>query len=234
MRNQLLRWLYADYHRSFFLLETKRFLATCGVKVGGGSPIQKGNYVFIHIPKTGGTSIIHALGLDYQHYSHLSFLQIQAAKPLVTVPIQYFSVVRNPWDRLVSTYYYLNQPRFQHPFHAKDPKIIWKANVDCSSFRQFVLSLTSRKIRSQLLLLPQYYFLCDRKGQLAVDMILRQEQLAKDFHQLAEALGLGCLSLPQANRSDRDRSYTAYYDDETQEHVRALYPGDIHLFNYSF
>ena len=50
---------------------------------------------FVHVPKTGGTSIIHALKLDNKgHYT------------LDKYTPNTFTVVRNPFDRLVSHFFY--------------------------------------------------------------------------------------------------------------------------------
>jgi len=65
---------------------------------------KKQNYVFIHINKTGGMGIVKALSLKKkQHFTaleyknHLGILRWNKSFK--------FSIVRNPWDKVVSQYF---------------------------------------------------------------------------------------------------------------------------------
>ena len=64
------------------------------------APLQSYNWVFIHIPKTGGTSIRSALGMGPRPY-HVTAKAMWQKYPEWTSKFA-FAFVRNPWDRLVS------------------------------------------------------------------------------------------------------------------------------------
>lgn len=100
-------------------------------------------YLFIHIPKTGGTSLALALeekaarddvmagdtpkaqkrkrrlkglparGRLWKHSTLADLDGWLGAEALSTLHI--FTIVRNPWDRLVSYYHWLREQRFDHP-----------------------------------------------------------------------------------------------------------------------
>ena len=57
------------------------------------------NFVFVHVPKTGGTSIREALGMSTSY--HFTACEIWHMFPDLWNKFS-FAFVRNPWDRLVS------------------------------------------------------------------------------------------------------------------------------------
>ena len=66
---------------------------------------------FIHIPKTGGTSIGDVLKVNYgghqciQYNRHHTLSELLHKYPKCNEYIK-FSVVRNPWDKMVSQFEY--------------------------------------------------------------------------------------------------------------------------------
>ena len=66
--------------------------------------------VFIHIPKTAGTSIASALGREMDGSFSLSHFTPSEAKKYIFQDgwerFYSFSVVRNPWERYISLYHY--------------------------------------------------------------------------------------------------------------------------------
>ena len=60
------------------------------------------NYIFIHINKTGGTSIERALGGKFQHKTARE--KIAELGEAVWQAKFTFAFVRNPWDKMVSQY----------------------------------------------------------------------------------------------------------------------------------
>jgi hypothetical protein len=150
------------------------------------------NCVFVHIPKTGGTSIEKALGLfgEWQKedkkklfgliqsvnlieknylsnfLQHLSLQEIIQQQPIVK-DYYTFSFVRNPWDRMVSIY------------HNTDINLCIEASnlgIDLSdlSFQDFLIAL--RKIK-HIHLEEQWKFLYDANLNVQVDFIGRFENI---------------------------------------------------------
>src|SRR5258707_7699115 len=63
--------------------------------------------IFIHIPKTAGTSLSQAL--FGRHSRHIPYIEYEKGNPRKFRQYFKFTFVRNPWDRLVSTYFFLKQ-----------------------------------------------------------------------------------------------------------------------------
>ena len=67
------------------------------------------NFLFIHIPKCGGTSIVSATGYQHPHYPDKQQEHVGIAhytEEIMRQATYTFSVVRNPLDRLVSWFFY--------------------------------------------------------------------------------------------------------------------------------
>ena len=204
-------------------------------------------YCFIHIPKSGGTSIKRGLvGYDLdkrwqpdpgdiQHlYSHLTARQVQArleAQAGVD-PAAYFrfTFVRNPWDRLVSVFHYLEaggggQVRELPRVAALKPYR--------GDFRRFVVEGLVRLQEDVPHLRPQY--LWSHEGlDGPLDFIGRFERLEADYREIAGRLGLDAVTpLPHLRRSAH-RPYTEYYDAESIAIAGQVYARDVALFGYCF
>ena len=79
-------------------------------------------------------------------------------------------------------------------------------------------------------------FVGDGEGHELVDEAIRLEDAAARLPILGNELhlpGPDALRLPHVN-VHRHAKYTAYYDDETAEHVARLYAEDIARFDYRF
>ncbi|MDZ7820398.1 MAG: sulfotransferase family 2 domain-containing protein [Candidatus Marinimicrobia bacterium] len=83
-------------------------------KKGASAISEKKHILFIHIPKTAGLSIINAVR-DPRVDTVGHFLQNPFYRPAGEVIKKYpqrpfvFTFVRNPWDRAVSAFFYLDQ-----------------------------------------------------------------------------------------------------------------------------
>jgi len=181
-------------------------------------------FVFIHINKTGGSSVRAALGIS--RYEHVrasdvrSVLGRQRWSGLVT-----FSTIRNPWDRLVSMYYWrikTNQTGLAASGMAFD---CWLDR--CLRKRD------SFYIKNPLMLAPQTYWLSDRSGGLLVDKLLRFERLASDFSSICKAIGVEGVRLAHLKSTER-KHYSMYFSDRDAELVGEIYADDIEAFGYRF
>jgi len=119
-----------------------------------------------------------------------------------------FTIVRNPWDRMASKYFYKKDTEPQ--------------NMKLS-FHEWVKS--GRFSNSK------WYF---RNGQPDFDFFLRFENLNNDYQQLCESLNLDINELPFAKKSARTIPYWEHYDDEAKEIVKQYFAQDIKHFNYEF
>jgi hypothetical protein len=187
--------------------------------------------LFIHIPKTGGKSVKQALtGSDFEVFPHTKFSQVP---PFIRD--QYFvaAFVRNPWARLVSTFFYLRQGGQNIFDEIKRSLIIGEYLNDFERFVKKELQENSEFLLQQILFTPQYRFLVNEEGSLGVDYIGKVESFTKDFDSLCEIIGVQDVELPHHNKSNHS-SYTEYYDSQMVSIVRELYHKDIEILEYEF
>ncbi|MEJ2619837.1 MAG: sulfotransferase family 2 domain-containing protein [Candidatus Thiodiazotropha sp.] len=212
----------------------------------------KYNFLFVHIAKTGGTSVRSALQplrwRDPWYYpmflcsrfSHLSghrigtkfprHSRIVAAKELLPEAffdkLFKFAIVRNPWDLQVSSYHHIRRERPHLITHIKgfDHFIRWK--LDPQRLYQYHVDTS---IQSQL------DYLIDLQGKILVNFIGHYENLAEDFKSITTQLQIDGISLPHKRRAtDRSKDYREYYTDDLAELVGNHFKRDIEAFGYHF
>lgn len=212
----------------------------------------KYRFLFIHIAKTGGTSVRAALeGLRWRdpwyypmflcsRLSHLSghriatklprHAKVIAAKELL--PKTYFdglfkfAFVRNPWDLQVSSFHHIRRER---PHHLGgnttfEDFLRWKLDPERPYQYHLDTSIT-----------PQSDYLIDLHGEILVDFIGRYERLHEDFASACARIGIRPPALPHARQAkDRKQDYRSYYTDATAELIATRFARDIALLEYRF
>jgi hypothetical protein len=129
-----------------------------------------------------------------------------------------FSIVRNPWDRLVSEYEYIRSRR-DHGRHRRVMRL--------GSFEGFVRMQIPRADAYQA------NMLCDRAGGLLLDFTGRFESLDADWQTLCDQLGIPQQPLPRRNVTGHG-DYREYYDAALRDLVAQHWRRDIELFGYRF
>jgi len=129
-----------------------------------------------------------------------------------------FAFVRNPFDRFVSTCFFLNR---ENPNFAAEATQFMKQRLQRKPFRQRVL------VR------PQYEQLCQDDGKLAPDFVGRYETLQQSYDSICEQIGIPSSELAQKNQSTH-RSFREYYDAQLKSQVADFYADDITHFSYGF
>ncbi|BAU50348.1 sulfotransferase [Sulfurifustis variabilis] len=208
-------------------------------------------FLFVHIAKTGGTSVRAALApllwrdplfwLAYpcRRLSHLSghrtvtkfprHAKIIAAKEMlpheVFTRLFKFAFVRNPWDLQVSSYHHLKRERPHLVAHVKDFSDFVRFKLDPERSYEYHLD-TSIEMQSD--------YVKDLSGRIIVDFIGRYERLEEDFARVCDRLGIAQRPLPHKRQAkDRD-DYRRYYDEVTADLVAKRFLPDIEAFRYSF
>jgi chondroitin 4-sulfotransferase 11 len=191
----------------------------------------KYNCCFVHIPKSAGTVIRNVLKTNDREFkvifNHPTFSKIQTKYDLSTY--FKFTFIRNPWDRFVSTFFYLKQ-------NVKDEKLLNEARKKLSdySFTSFVKKLHLEKTEFNefhfLHFRPQIHFLESLDN---IDFVGRFENFQQDFNTVCDKIGILRQELPHYNKT-KHKHYTEYYDDETREIVAEKYAKDIEYFGYKF
>ena len=212
---------------------------------------HKYQFLFVHIAKTGGTSVRaalnrlrwqdplyyltwpahkisgftgHKLGLKFPRHAHIIAAKEMLPEPYYNVLFK-FAFVRNPWDLQVSSFHHIQRERPQAMSGITDFNdfMRWKFNPERPY--QFHID-TSLSLQSD--------YLVDLHGNNQMDFIGRYESLEQDFEEVCSKLKLK-LSLPHKRQAkDRGKDYRQYYAPDTIELVAKHFKRDIAMLNYQF
>ena len=181
----------------------------------------------MHIPKTAGKSIAYALNRSKHPYC-LNGTKHEGVESFVARVSEdvfrsfySFSVVRHPLERFLSHYFYLKTK--PHKF----PEMAGASSIEC--YIQLIESGDESVIRKPERVLPQNCYLKLGSVPIAVNQVLRFEELNSEFPRLCARLGLPKLELGVHNKSER-QSIKEF--DRVKRFVENYYRADFELFGY--
>ncbi|WP_170443346.1 sulfotransferase family 2 domain-containing protein [Ruegeria arenilitoris] len=207
------------------------------------------SYIFIHIPKTGGTSL--ALALEQRAmkddilvgdtpkaqrrnqrnrslktagrlWKHSRLTDLRGLLPDQQMQEMFvFTLIRNPWDRMVSYYYWLRDQSFDHPA------------VHLAGWLDFEAFVLHPKIQQSFRENPFPSYVRDATGTDLCRAYIRIESFQRDAAPLFDHLGFR-LDLPHENRSARGAEYANYYSVQAKKAVFDACREDIERFEYRF
>ena len=131
-----------------------------------------------------------------------------------------FTLVRNPWDRMVSYYHWLRLQSFDHP------AVKLAQQLD---FNAFVLH---EHTRASLRANPASRYLTDANGTEHDGAYVRIEHFEQDVAPVVAKLGFE-IRLERANATERDRDWRKFYSDEAAESVLKAAESDAMRFKYT-
>jgi len=217
------------FRRSFKKLQNKRSKA---IEYNSSSYKQFDNLkcVFIHIPKNAGVSLNRAVfgNLGGGHQRIIDYHLVYSKQELDSY--FKFAFVRNPWDRLVSAYFFLKEGGMNW----KDKMFYEKELRKFVDFNEFVCHWVNKKnIHRWIHFVPQYKFVCFH-NKIAVDKIYKVEEINDAIFDIKQKLNID-FKLEQNNKTKgKDKNYRMYYNKQTREKVYSVYYKDIIMFNYKF
>lgn len=195
--------------------------------------------IYIHIPRTAGRSVSNALGARGKIAGKHFFARRILAEVGDYEWKQYFtfSIVRNPWDRAVSLFFQQtgNLPDCKPDFrqwiidqvsdngYPNDNSRFW----ECSLVDGGSTGGTSTKWKCQT------DWLLGFDDKIAVDYVARFENLAFDWKDICEIIGVKYQPLAFENPTEHNH-YSYYYDDETRQIVADWHRRDIENWGYEF
>ena len=209
--------------------------------------------IYIHIPKTGGTSLRKLLVAlednnisdedkkEYYYAEELKRKKISSIHGKARDYLQImdrklwdksfkFTSVRNPWDLMVSSYHWWLQngylfPRLRHMY----------ADISKMSFKDYIKSPYGNFMINECVGNIEDWILDENKDML-LDGLVRLENFEDDFNKLIKKFnksfnGLGYLT--KMNVTNR-KKYQEYYDSETQLLVEKRFQFLIERCGYTY
>ena len=199
-------------------------------------------FIFVHVEKTGGTSMVHALeehriprvisqassilrlvGLPkcyhrYKYGRHAPLKDAELRMPETAFKSYFkFAFVRNPYDRLVSEY----NAAIKKATRARHRRI-----AGFKTFEDFVRYEIKRGKFHQLPMLKLM------GGQVGLDFVGRFENLEADFAHVSGQLDIS-VTLEKRNAYSH-KKYQTYYSSSVRTLVETHWAEELEYFNYSF
>jgi len=147
------------------------------------------------------------------YLNHATAAQLSKYCPVRFKSYFKFAIVRNPYDRICSYYYFCKIPQ----------KLFDTSNVSFSDFCKGVVS-------GKYGVLPQYKYIYDDQMKLLVDFVGRFENFDHDINFLLDKFGIK-KSIVKKNESVHEH-YSTYYTDETREMIYQYFELDFKMFGY--
>lgn len=207
-------------------------------------------FIFVHIPKTGGTALSLALearahkddiligdtpkararkgrlagvksaGRLWKHSTLADIAGLVSDADIADLFT--LTLVRNPWDRIVGYYHWLRVQGFAHPA------------VGLAKAKDFSGFLNHPQTQTSLQLWPYSAYMRDSHGAERCSLFARLEHLETDLAPFEMHVGFRLSPLAKVNESDRAKDWRGYYSDADARLLGDLCAADIARFGYGF
>jgi len=196
------------------------------------------NFLFLHIPKTGGTSVEQYFSnkfniplnkktlwgntpgyrVSMQHFTYKAIIKHKTILEIDTdtTKLSCITIVRNPYERLISDLFYLKKIKINDSQN-KVYDVILKNYLYQKSVNYFDNHTV-----------PQHLFIIDENNKIIPKLIiLRTETLNNDMHKL----GYTDFNLKE-NANSSNINYYDYLNNNSINLINNIYHNDFILFNY--
>lgn len=182
--------------------------------------------IYIHIPKTGGTSIEKVPWLEggFNQHGDIGYYinhKFYTEDPTINMEECFkFTFVRNPYDRFMSGV-------VNHIYKGQLENIGSKEARDRVS--KFIID-NADKFNDHEVLKEQHLYITVN-GEIAVGFIGKMENMQEDFNTVCNLLDKDFFKIPHENKGQRV-DYSQLYTEETKKIVGDYYSKDFEMFGY--
>lgn len=189
---------------------------------------NKKKFLFLHLPKTGGTSINSSLskycdkssGSAYSKHASLGEMKSAIGDKSFDEYFK-FTIIRNPWDRVLSLYFWGIQIKPGRGIQSN-----WKNETFDSWIKNTFIKDNLYNIW------PDQIDLMTINGVNPMNFVGRFENLKQDWKEICKSI---CIDEElKYLYSTKHKPYHEYYDEESIEIVKNYYSKDIKTFGYEF
>jgi len=198
-------------------------------------------FIFVHIPKTAGTSISSILKLQGKRHLHDPTIEGLVTIDTISYADQHltcsllkkdprvkncfdsffkFTFVRNPYDRFFSTFFW--------------NRSYWKTNENTIEvFNKWVDDFKPNTKKDHFL--EQNKFIYDDNGKLMVDFVGKVENIENDFKTITNMIGLNINNtLPKYNITENKTKYNKddFLTTANKQKIYELFKKDFEIFEY--
>ena len=206
--------------------------------------------IFIHCPKTGGCSISKMIGGSHSKIKNQNV--IDGHRTILFYKQNYklkdyfiFTITRNPWDRMVSCYHYVQNRIERKKIDTSEIRGAFWLKTKHKTFEDFIINLYEIYLNSGLgNILPSLKNKGPDPGlknivdcisiddKISVDFIINLHTLREDWEILRKVIKIKSDVL-HINASIHE-DYRKYYNTKLIEMVEKIYKSDIDYFNFVF
>lgn len=194
------------------------------------NPFEKYNHenncIFIHVPRTGGTSIAKSL-FNRPGQGHIPLYAYKPHDENAYNEYFKFSFVRNPYSRFVSAFHQVKRDK-----HSSEWSKRYIGNID--TFEEFTEKLENNFLFRKIILKtcffrPQWEYIYVG-GKIDLDFLGKTERIKKDFDKVRKKINIRCEIKKENESSHKD--IESYFDIEKANMVHTMYERDFELFGY--
>tara|TARA_Y100000741_G_C18185115_1_gene530989 strand:+ start:321 stop:983 length:663 start_codon:yes stop_codon:yes gene_type:complete len=205
--------------------------------------------LFIHIPKTGGTCIDRQIcksrkqtlytrnscndllhepykNISLQHQFYTTIYENRTILDINFDKIKIFTIVRNPYDRIISDLFWIAVcwgDRF------KEFKVMKNKNINPEQVYNLIKNIYINNNKLDNHNQPQYKFITDKNCNLIPNIkIFKTEQLNKSNHNINQFLGFNI----HIRRNNVNKDYSRYLNKKSISLINDFYKKDFELFDY--